>query len=61
MYVKDGSYGHLIIPKNRILKIETDKTFFHKKVILTLDNGQIHTFNNGIPSIDKVVEAISTK
>jgi hypothetical protein len=61
MYIKDGSHGHLIIPKSRIIRIETDKSFFHKKVLVTIDSGQTHTFNYGMLNIDKVVEAISSK
>ena len=61
LYIKSGSEGHLTIPKSRITKVETHKSFFHKKVIVSMDNGQNHTFNYGMLNIDKVAEAIAAK
>ena len=50
---------YLIIPKERIADIETEKTYLEKRVILILDNGQRHEFSYGALKIDRVVEAMS--
>src|SRR5687768_6385785 len=57
-YMKTGSEGYLVIPKNRIKNIETRKSFLDKRVILTLDNGQEHAFSYGALNIDKAAEAM---
>ena len=61
LFVKWGSEGFLVIPKNRIANVDTKKSFFDKRVMLTLDNGQVHTFSYGAMGIDKLVDAISKK
>jgi hypothetical protein len=58
LFIKWGSEGFLVIPKNRIANVEVKKSFLDKRVMLTLDNGQIHTFSYGAMNIDKVVDAI---
>ncbi len=58
LLVKFGSEGYVIIPKDRIKNVEVKKSFFSKKVLLTLDNGDIHTFDYGALNIDPVAEAI---
>lgn len=58
LFVKSGSEDYLAIPKTRIANIETKKSFLKKRVILTLDNGQIHIFDYGMLNIDKIVDAI---
>jgi hypothetical protein len=60
IYKKD-SESYLIIPKNRIMKLETKKSFIKKQIFITLDNGQVHTFDYGMLNIDKIVEAIEQK
>ncbi|MEO6777268.1 MAG: hypothetical protein ABI467_30350 [Kofleriaceae bacterium] len=58
VFVKWGSEGLVIIPKARITKADVQKSFFAKKVVLTLDDGSLHTFNYGMLNIDPVVAAI---
>ena len=50
----------VVIPKNRIRQVETEKSYLEKKVILTLDNGGKHVFSYGALNIDRLVQAIST-
>jgi len=59
LYYKFGNEGYLVIPKGRIAKIETKKSFLKKQIILTLDNGQVHIFDYGMLNIDKLAEAIT--
>ena len=58
LFVKWGSEAYIVIPKSRIKNIEPQKSFFAKKVVLRLDDGQKHTFNYGMLNIDPVVAAI---
>lgn len=58
MYIQWGSEGYLEIRKKDIVRIETQKSFFAKKVILTLTDGTKHSFNYGMLNIDKLVAAI---
>jgi hypothetical protein len=58
LFVKWGSEEFIVIPKDRIKNIEVKKSMFSKKVLLTLDNGSVHTFSYGMLNIDSVVEAI---
>ncbi|HTR52781.1 MAG TPA: hypothetical protein VMJ10_18835 [Kofleriaceae bacterium] len=61
LFVKWGSEGLLIIPKSRISKIDVKKSMFAKKVLVTLDDGQVHTFNYGMLNIDPVAAAIQQR
>ena len=56
-----NSLGFSILPKDDILTVETSKNFLSKKSILTMKNGEKHTFNYGMLNIDKVVTAINQK
>lgn len=56
-----GTREWLAIPKERIIVIETSKTYREKRVILTLDNGQRHEFSYGALNIDRLVEAMDKK
>lgn len=58
LFVKWGSEDFIVIPKERIKDVEISKSFFAKKVILTLDNNSKHTFNYGMMNIDPVAKAI---
>lgn len=60
LFVKWGSEAYIVIPKSRIKSIEPQKSFFAKKVVLTLDNGEKHIFNYGMLNIDPVVSAIQS-
>jgi hypothetical protein len=61
LLIKWGSEDFIAIPKQRIKEIEVTKSFFAKKVTLTLDNESKHTFNYGILNIDPVAEAIMAR
>ena len=61
MFVHWGSEGYLTIRKDEISRVETEKSFLAKKVILTLTDGSIHTFNYGVLNIDKVAAAINSR
>ncbi len=58
LFIKWGSEAYIVIPKSRIKTIEPQKSFFAKKVVLTLDTGEKHVFNYGMLNIDPVVTAI---
>jgi hypothetical protein len=60
-FIKSGSEGFIEIPKNRIAHTEVQKSTFAKKVIVTTDDGNKHTFNSGMLNIDKAADAIKTK
>ncbi|MEO8845862.1 MAG: hypothetical protein ABI591_33790 [Kofleriaceae bacterium] len=61
LFVKFGSEGVVIIPKLRIMKVDVQKSLFAKKVLVTLDDGHVHTFNYGMLNIDPVVTAIQQR
>jgi hypothetical protein len=61
LFVKWGSEGYLEINKQDITSVETEKSLFSKKAILTLADGSKHVFNYGALNIDKVVKAIQNK
>lgn len=58
LFIKWGSEDFVVIPRDRIKEVEVAKSFFAKKVILTLDNDTKHTFNYGMLNVDPVAEAI---
>jgi len=62
LFVKWGSEAPvLIIPKTRITKVDVKKSMFAKKVLVTLDDGSVHTFNYGMLNIDPVAAAIQQR
>ena len=61
LFSKWGSQGYLEIDKKDIKEVKSDKSFLSKKVILTLTDGSIHTFNYGALNIDKVVAAMNER
>jgi hypothetical protein len=61
IFFKTGSEGYLSIPKSRIENIETKNSFLDKRVILTLDNGQQHTFSYGALNINRAAEAMAIR
>jgi hypothetical protein len=61
LFVKWGSEALVVIPKARIAKVEVKKSFFAKKVLVRLDDGQVHTFNYGMLNIDPVAAAIQQR
>lgn len=60
LFVKWGSEAFIVIPKSRIQSVEPQKSFFAKKAVVTLDNGEVHLFNYGMLNIDPVVSAIKS-
>ena len=56
-----GSHGYLSIPKAEIQGIEVKSSFFKKKVIVTLQGGQQHTFDYGMLSVKKLAAAIEQR
>ncbi|MFC1615798.1 PH domain-containing protein [Patescibacteria group bacterium] len=46
------------IPKSKIKKVDVEKKFFSKKVIITLNDDSKHIFNYGMLSVDKLVDAV---
>jgi hypothetical protein len=58
LFIKWGSEDFVVIPKERIKEVEVSKSFFAKKVILTLDNNSKHVFNYGMLNIEPVASAI---
>jgi len=61
LFVKTGASGYLYIPKNLIKNIDLKKTFLNKRVMITLENGQVHTFDYGAMSIDKLAKQIESQ
>ena len=62
LFVKWGSEAPvLIIPKARITKVDVKKSMFAKKVLVSLDDGSVHTFNYGMLNIDPVAAAIQQR
>ncbi len=61
LFIKWGSEDFVVIPRDRIKEVEVSKSFFAKKVILTLDNDTKHIFNYGMLNIDPVANAIMKK
>ena len=48
------------INKADITRVDTQKSFLAKKVLLTLSDGSRHEFNYGVMSVDKIVNAINS-
>lgn len=62
LFIKWGSEGYLEIPKQRITNVTTQKSFFAKKVLVTVDDGTVHTFSYGMMGgIDKVAAQIQQR
>lgn len=61
LFIKWGSEDFVVIPRDRIKEVVISRSFFAKKVILTLDNDSKHIFNYGMLNIDPVAEAIMKK
>ena len=61
LFIKWGSEGYLEINKSDIKEIKSEKSFLAKKVLLTLSDGSVHTFNYGALNTDKLVAALEIK
>jgi hypothetical protein len=55
LLVKWGSEGYLEINRNQIVNVSAEKSFLAKKILLTLTDGSVHTFNYGMMNIDKLL------
>ncbi len=61
LIIVSGSHGYLSIAKSTIQGIEVKSSFFKKKVIVTLQDGQAHTFDYGMLSVTKLAAAIEQR
>jgi hypothetical protein len=61
LFIKWGSEGYLEIPKARIRAVDTKKSFFNKRVLVTVDDDTVHTFSYGIASVDKIAAAVQQR
>lgn len=50
--------NNVVLSKKHITKIETLKDACGNKVLITLDNGEIHILDRKMLAIDKIIEAI---
>jgi hypothetical protein len=48
----------IIIDKSKILRIESNKSFWNKRVLITTDNGQTYGFGYGLRSIKSLIIAL---
>jgi hypothetical protein len=53
-----GSHGYLSIPKASIGSVEVKSSLLKKQVLVTLDDGTVHTFDYGMLSVKNLAEAI---
>ena len=56
-----GENMQIEIPKDDIIKVEVEKTFFQKKVIVTVKNGAQFTFSYGMMNVNPIAAAIKSK
>ena len=56
-----GTWGYLSIPKSRVQKVDVVSSMLKKKVVVTLDNGEAHTFDYGMLSVQKIADAINAR
>jgi hypothetical protein len=50
--------GYFIIEKKDIVDVAIERTTMSKRVVVTMNDESVHTFDNGVMSIDKVADAI---
>lgn len=55
---EDGENAQLEIPKADIINVEVEKSFFQKKVIVTVKGGTKFTFSYGMMNVDPIAAAI---
>ncbi|HPS64879.1 MAG TPA: hypothetical protein PK447_04825 [Ignavibacteria bacterium] len=61
LFKKTNKEGYILIPKSRIKSVIPQKSMFKKKILIELDNGEMHTFDYGMLNIDKIVDAINSQ
>lgn len=59
LFQQYGSDIYVVIPRERIARVEAKKSLLAKKVVITLDDGQQHVFSYGMMSVDKLLSAIT--
>lgn len=52
--------GLIILNKTEIKKVDAQKTFFSKKVLVTMADNSTHVFDYGVMNIDKLVAAVQS-
>ncbi|WP_300597683.1 hypothetical protein [Niabella sp.] len=50
--------GLIVLDKSCIRNVAAQKSFLSKKVLITMSDDSVHTFNYGVMNIDKLVAAI---
>jgi hypothetical protein len=60
LLAKWGSEGYLEINREQITNVSAEKSFLAKKILLTLKDGSVHTFNYGMMNIDKLLAVIQS-
>ena len=58
MFKDPGGGDFIVIPRERIAGIEAKKGLLNKRVMITLDDGQVHTIDNGAMSVGKILAAL---
>lgn len=61
LFAKWGSEGYLEINREQIANIAAEKSFLAKKVVLTLKDGSVHSFNYGMLNIDKLLAILQSR
>jgi hypothetical protein len=61
LMIYKGTWGYLAIPKSRIQKVDVVTSMLKKKVVVTLDNAEVHTFDYGMLSVQKLAEAVKAR
>ncbi|MEI9946140.1 MAG: hypothetical protein WDN26_18195 [Chitinophagaceae bacterium] len=60
MFSKEDKDIMYTISKADIARVDVQKSFLAKKVLITLSDGTRHEFNYGVLSVDKLVAAINS-
>jgi hypothetical protein len=61
LIVYKGNWGYVAISKSRIKKVAIGSGLLKKKVAVTSDNGEVHTFDYGMLSVQKIAETINSR
>jgi hypothetical protein len=61
LIIYKDTHGYLVIPKNRIKDVARKSSLLKKQVRVILDDGEVHTFDYGMLSVDKLAAAVETR
>ncbi|MCJ7587814.1 MAG: hypothetical protein MUQ00_07945 [Candidatus Aminicenantes bacterium] len=61
LIVYKGSWGFIAIPKDKIKTVDVQSSLLKKKVVVTLANGDVHTLDYGMLSVQKIADAIKQR